>query len=637
MTRPLLFALLLTFVTTQLPPGLSGLLNPGSQSSDPAGPPAISTTFADAYQQVPALDDFNPVHPRSLEELSRTDDGSFVLQPGAYSSALETFCLDVGAHAPDTDAAYVIAPLKGPQSAEIQSLLKRAYTQPDISQDNVQMLVWSITSHVNLANLSTGLQQMAQRLMSASDQANVNSAAAPASMPPFMTAFLAMMPPQARASLQALLSSRSALASGTDSYDQVAGGLSMPAPANNAGVPRARWAYLAPGYFVRFQSTTYKTSSLQVYVPEGWTVQRDASRRIASLQSKQGSSITLTYGPGGTTVQMNEPFGTVPGLARQGQAVVTYSGTEEDDAKALQGLGAAIAASPAELPSWNGLHDAAADAAASAQADLLCQTMACDVGKPGTPPAAFSTADVIASPSDSSLQPLAMAARPAGGTSPSPPVTPCKPIDKYALDEAIPAECLIDLPRRPPLPSECDDVSEQIRGQELAQGAYAKGAKDGTWDKLNLYMYGRESRQAADDAVTHGMAGVTSGQVGVTSSGLNQVGSSGGTVNPSGGNNGGSHTDILGDTDMYSCSASEADKAFSLLPIERQGIDAHEAEHVATCEAWKAQRAQAAKLPPDKRPPDPDTPHARAEDEVRAYGAGLRVLRTWYAAHCGKK
>ncbi len=635
MTKSTLFAFLLTLASIQLPPGLSGLLNPGSQSSDPAGPPAISTTFADTYQQVPALDAFNPANPRSLEELPRTNDGSFVLQPGAYSSALETFCLDVGAHAPDTDAAYVIAPLKGPQSAEIQSLLTRAYTQPDIAQDNVQMLVWSITSHVDLANLSTRLQQMAQRLMSATDQANVNSAAAPASTPPFLASVLALMPPQARASLQALLSSRSALASGTDSYDQVAGGLSTPAPANNAGVPRARWAYLAPGYFVRFQSTTYQTSTLQLYVPEGWTVQRDASRRLTSLQSKQGSSIMLTYGSGGTTVQFNEPFGTVPGLVRQGQAVVTYSGTEQDNAKALQALGAAITASPAPSAAWNGLHDAAAAAAASAQTDLLCQTMACDVGKPGTPPAVFSTANVIASPSDSSLQPLAMAARPAGGTAPAPTAVACKPIDQYALDESIPAECLIDLPRRPPLPSECDDVAEQIRGQELAQGAYAKGAKDGTWDKLNLYMYGRESRQAADDAITHGMAGVTSGQVGVTSSGINQGGSSGNS-NPSGGNSG-AHTDVLGDTDMYSCSASEADKAFGLLPIERQGIDAHEAEHVATCESWKAQRAQAATLPPDKRPSDSDTPHARAEDEVRAYGAGLKVLRTWYAAHCGKK
>jgi hypothetical protein len=233
--------------------------------------------------------------------------------------------------------------------------------------------------------------------------------------------------------------------------------------------------------------------------------------------------------------------------------------------------------------------------------------MACDVGKPGTPPPAFSTASVIASPSDSSLQPLAIAARPAGTPVSDPPTDPCARQHAGTVDDPIPMECLVDLPKRP---TDCDLVADQIRAGELAQGAYADAGNVEKWSKLTISQYAQQSRWAAEDAVAAGMPAVKSGSP------------------SSGGDDSSDKIGRLGDTDMDTCTASESADAAGLTPIERQAIKAHEAEHVATCNAWKAARARGAK-------PDPETPRSRAEDEVRAYDAGLAVLRKWYAAHCG--
>lgn len=624
MLKAIVFAGALLFAASQSPFDLSGLLNGGS-SGTPDGPPAISTTIADAYRQAAVLDDFSPSRVRPLEDLSRTTDGSYVLAPGAYASSLDAFCLDLGAHAPGTDAAYLLAPLKGPQGPQIQSILQRAYAHPEITRDDVQMLVWSVTSHVNLANLAGSLQQLSRTLLSSSDQASVNGASTPVAPRAFLNMILGQLPPDVRASFESLQNSRGALASGSNSYAQVAGALEKSAPASNAGVPRARWTYLAPGYFARVQAHSYKSADLQLYVPEGWTIQRDASGRLGSLKSKLGSSLVLTYGSSGTTLRVIEPFGTVPGLVNQGESVVNFSGTERDDAKALKALVAAIASSPAQSPGWNGLHDAAAEDTSKAQAELACRTMPCDVGKQGTKPVAFSASSVIAAPSDSSLQPLAVAPRPADRPVDEPPPTDlCKPGHSGLIDpvtntviDPIPAECLANRPRRA---TECELVDEQIHAQEFAQSVFKDETNLKKWEGLPLGSFVDQSQEAEKKAVRDGMDTLYPQPDYV----------------PQGGDRD-RQPEILGDTDMYTCEPSERANAANLLPVERQGIRAHEAEHVATCQAWKAQRDQAAQDRSGAVHPDPNTPRSRAADEVRAYDAGLKVLRQWYAANCGKK
>jgi hypothetical protein len=189
---------------------------------------------------VPQLDDFNPRETRSLSGLPRTPDGGFSVSPGAYAWAVESYCLNVGAHAPGNDAAYLLAPLRGSPAAVVSNIVQRVAVHAEISQQTVQLLRWTITSRARIADTNGTVRAAAGVLMTAVERSDVDGDAFEALSPAVRDALLANAPPAAREAFDTVQQVPDLLTNGNASYAAIERIAAPLAQAKNGSVPRAR-------------------------------------------------------------------------------------------------------------------------------------------------------------------------------------------------------------------------------------------------------------------------------------------------------------------------------------------------------------------------------------------------------------
>jgi hypothetical protein len=113
--------------------------------------PPISTSLSDALYGIPFIDDFNPKHYVALDTAPRSSDGEYVLGPGIYSGIILSYCLNSGAYAPYRGDGYLYAPLKGSKAEVVRKILKRSVLHPQIPQNEIQTILWSIEDGVPIA------------------------------------------------------------------------------------------------------------------------------------------------------------------------------------------------------------------------------------------------------------------------------------------------------------------------------------------------------------------------------------------------------------------------------------------------------------------------------------------------------
>ena len=133
------------------------------------GEPMLSTGLPDTIHAVdtlpgsidPDLKLFSP-----LLKLDRTSDGSFILRTGMYEAYLEGYSLEANDGGSGAVQGFYPAPCcAGKRGAVVASILKNAELHPEISQGDIQGLLWAVVSGTDLEKMPKNLQQAALKLL----------------------------------------------------------------------------------------------------------------------------------------------------------------------------------------------------------------------------------------------------------------------------------------------------------------------------------------------------------------------------------------------------------------------------------------------------------------------------------------
>src|SRR4051812_8078077 len=141
-------------------------------------PQPVSTSFRDADTNAVFISSLNEASkPRSLEEIRQAPDGSYLLTPGYYQGDFRSFCLHPGTHGPSDGDGYLYAPLKGSRKDIVESILRNSVTHTDITQRDVQLLLWAVISNSNFKQLSNSLKTVAAELLTPAQLYHLNGGA----------------------------------------------------------------------------------------------------------------------------------------------------------------------------------------------------------------------------------------------------------------------------------------------------------------------------------------------------------------------------------------------------------------------------------------------------------------------------
>lgn len=251
-------------------PGLGTPTIPGLDSLLKEDPP-ITTSFSDARNQVVLPDNFalEPVLPLSSQP--RKNLGSFLLSPGFYEAELQSYCLHAGTHGPSRGQGYLWAPLKGPREPMIRRILQNSVTHPEIDQQEIQALIWSILARARFSDLSPGIQQVASQLLTPEEIAELNGGALGFIPPEALNLVTANLPGPVRQVLEAENQLRYLLTQTSGDFyalEQIAVLTGNPPAGAGTEVPLGRWSEHPGGFYVRYFPSSYSRTRVQVYVPE---------------------------------------------------------------------------------------------------------------------------------------------------------------------------------------------------------------------------------------------------------------------------------------------------------------------------------------------------------------------------------
>lgn len=256
-------------------------------------PDSIVVQPAGRLAQVALLDAFEPARYSSLADLPRDAQGAISLVPGAFELLDQSFCLRAGGHGPNASSAYSAGVLSGTRAGYVRDVLVRWRSHPEISQGNVQLLLWGITSQAKISNEPAELQAVARVLLSAQEINDLNGGALGALSDLLSKAGL-QLPAPVQEVLAAENQVRDLLTHGNPSYEQLAA-IAVRPPQSTLDVGRKRWSYDPHGYFIRYLPASYSTTQIQLFVPPPYKIAHDTHGRISSIDDGAGSRLDVQY------------------------------------------------------------------------------------------------------------------------------------------------------------------------------------------------------------------------------------------------------------------------------------------------------------------------------------------------------
>jgi len=261
-------------------------------------PPAITSGVANAYPDAPILDDEAEETATPMASLPRDADGAFMLPAGVFEFRAKSFCLYAGAPAAARGDGYLAAPLAGPKARIIGDILTRLYRHPDITQEDVQSLIWAVLSRTKFSSLPRDLQAVAARLLPPADIAALEASAVDRIWQAVRDQAESRLPSAVFEILDAQAKLRDLLAAGA-SYAEMAS-IAVPDGTvepqdGDRDIPLGRWNYDRAGFFIRFTPSSYTDITMQVMVPEAYSITRDALRRITAISSPDGWAMEAAY------------------------------------------------------------------------------------------------------------------------------------------------------------------------------------------------------------------------------------------------------------------------------------------------------------------------------------------------------
>jgi hypothetical protein len=253
---------------------------------------------AEFRQQSPHLDTWDFGAPGNMTSLERTATGDFKLQPGLWEFNAQSYCLKMGTHERTGGRGYLTGELTGKYAPYVTSILKNSYAHPDIEQRDIQVLLWSVLSGLELKNVVPKSQAAARALLTPKQYRALDGGAASWAPPELSSRARRKMPRSVLKVLDARDRLRLAAQRPGTTYEDleqiaVLGG-DPPRNADDA-VPGGRWSWHPDGYHIRYFSERYNETRVQILVGEKIAIERDDIGRIVEMKLPDGSYIRASY------------------------------------------------------------------------------------------------------------------------------------------------------------------------------------------------------------------------------------------------------------------------------------------------------------------------------------------------------
>lgn len=266
----------------------------------------ISTSFDDAIYEAPFLSDFEP-NENEYSHLAlqpKTENGAgFRLKSGFYTMNAKSFCLKGYTHGPSRGDGHLFAPMKGKRADFVQSIIEHYATRPDVSQQNVQVLLWAIIAGADLKTLGKQYSATLASLFSPEELLRLTAQGyLEGYTQKYMDDVRGWLGGKIPAELKKLL----------DADDQIRTMVrenrtfqEIERFAVLAGVPqrdmirevsRGQWSYHPGGFFVRYFPNGYRQTRVDVYVPFDSAVVTDSGSKAVAINqaAKQPKEVVFT-------------------------------------------------------------------------------------------------------------------------------------------------------------------------------------------------------------------------------------------------------------------------------------------------------------------------------------------------------
>ena len=206
-----------------------------------------------------------------LYKMKQTEEGAFILCPGYYEMINMSYCLQAGTHGPSNGDGYMYAPTAGKMHDIVNAiLLKHATKHQEISQHDVQVLLWAIIARAKFKNLSGRLKVVAALLLTPEEIVKLNGGVAQTLGGEAIKKGIVNLPAPIQSVMEAENNIRLLVEQGSDSYEDFEryAMLAGIAPDNNSEVVRGMWSLHPDGYYVRYFPEGYSRTRVQLWVPD---------------------------------------------------------------------------------------------------------------------------------------------------------------------------------------------------------------------------------------------------------------------------------------------------------------------------------------------------------------------------------
>lgn len=267
-------------------------------------PAAITTSFEDVDKTNSKLPDFFLINnPKPLYLLPKAATGGYKLCEGFYEMTNKSYCLHAGTFGPSKGDGYMYAPTLGPKQEIITRILKNAEQHPEISQHDIQVLLWTIIARTRFADYSGQVKVTAIALLSPTELTHLEGGMLGVLPQNIMSKAKSTLPEGIQRIFEAENQIRQLVASGNYSYEEMEqyAILAGMAP-ERSDVPSGIWSLHPDGYYIRYFPSGYSITKVQIYVPKeiitsGKTIIYDATNDIACPANVGSQRLAQTNEP----------------------------------------------------------------------------------------------------------------------------------------------------------------------------------------------------------------------------------------------------------------------------------------------------------------------------------------------------
>lgn len=268
----------------------------------------VSTTFDDAIYEADFLGNFEPSESeyRPLDIQPKAIKVGYLLKSGLYTMNAKSFCLRGYTYGPSKGDGHLYAPLKGKKADFVQSIIEHFAANPEIPQQDVQVLIWAVIAGADMNTLGEQHAKTLNSLFTTKELLNLTTKGwvdeyVDSQIGEWKKSLLGKIP----AKLQELLDADEKIRSmvkGNKSFQEIerVAVIAGVAPRDMIReVSKGRWSYHPDGYFVRFFPNGYSETRLDVFVPYKDAVQTDARGKAIGLDSDAIESQEVVFNPSG--------------------------------------------------------------------------------------------------------------------------------------------------------------------------------------------------------------------------------------------------------------------------------------------------------------------------------------------------